>query len=444
MSGMWASRPFEFGTDEGRLGARVDAYVSRVGRAFSVGLLCGLLVLAHAAKTEAAGGPFFPTWPAELQSSILKMYKNFRGELMLYVEDVPSGVVFEHNAATPTYIASVVKIPFMVELFRQIENGKISLDEDMVYTADDLRDGSPVFNYVKVGTPVRLRIVLEAMIQQSDNAASDMIARRVGIDRVNSGMKSIGYAGFGPITTLIDVRRLVYAQLDPRVNDLTPAQIRAIGFAKGNEARVLKITDLLGELPGTYSIPDIGQAFRRYYAAGYNSATMRQVGHVLRDLAKGKLVSPRASEQMIDVMLGTMTGPKRITSYLPPGTPVAHKTGTQYQRICDVGLIYVGKDHPVVFAACTKFQRARSQAEEMIARSARRTFELLAPPERRAQLLDEIALGDDLWDEPTAQLRPPPVRGTGSSTTAKPVKKKKSPKKRPGGGRSAGARAHSD
>lgn len=445
MSAPGACWRFEIGEGQGRLPDSVRGSSSQLVRAALAGLLAVALLLAPAPEAAAQkGGPFFPTWPVELQSTILKLYRSFRGELMLYVEDVPTGVVFEHNAATPTYIASVVKIPFMAELFRQIEAGTISLDEEMVYTADDLRDGSPVFNYVKVGTPVRLRIVLEAMIQQSDNAASDMIARRVGIDRVNAGMKAMGYGGFGPITSLIDVRRLIYSQLDPRVNELSPAQIRAIGFAKGHEARVLKITDLLGELPGTYSIPDIDLAFRRYYASGYNSATMRQVGHLLRDLAKGKLVSPRASEQMVDVMLGTMTGPRRITAYLPPGTPVAHKTGTQYQRICDVGLIYVGKDHPVVFAACTKFQRARSQAEDAIARAARRTFELLASPERRAQLLDEISLDDDLWDEPTALLRPAPApRASATSTAAaKAPKKKKSAKKKPGAGR--GARAAQD
>lgn len=444
MSGNLPHRRFENGRGKGRLPESVRGFRSQIGRV--TGGVCTTLALTLALGSRAQAEPpsFFPAWPAELQSTVLKLYRNFRGELMLYVEDIPSGIVFEHNAATPTYIASVVKIPFMAELFRQVEAGTISLEEELVYTADDLRDGSPVFNYVKVGTPVRLRIVLEAMIQQSDNAASDMIARRVGIDRVNAGMKTMGYRGFGPITSLLDVRRLIYSQLDPRVNELTPAQIRAIGFAKGHEARVLKITDLLGELPGTYAIPDIDQAFRRYYASGYNSATMRQVGHMLRDLAHGKLVSAKASEQMIDVMLGTMTGPKRLTAYLPPGTPVAHKTGTQYQRICDVGLIYVGKDHPVVFAACTKFQRQRSQAEEVIARAARRTFELLAPPERRAQLLDEIGFGDDLWDEPTALLRTPPTPRTTETSTAatKGQRKKKPPKKKPGANR--GGRAAQD
>ena len=427
-------QPFEIDCEKGRLFLSViprHAYISRSLAATVVSLSLGLVSLPEA---DAKAGPYFPTWPAELQSTILKMYRTFRGELMLYVEDVPSGVVFEHNAATPTYIASVVKLPFMIELFRQIEDGSVSLDEDMVYTADDLRDGSPVFNYVKVGTPVRLRVVLEAMIQQSDNAASDMIARRVGIGRVNEGMKALGYKNFGPITSLIDVRRLIYAQLDPRVNDLSPAEIRAIGFARGHEARVLKITDLLGELPGTYAIPDIDLAFRRYYASGYNSATMRQVGLVLRDLANGHLINERASEQMLEIMLGTMTGPKRMISYLPPGTPVAHKTGTQYQRICDVGLFYGAKDHPVCFAGCTKFQRQRSQAEEVLARSARRAFELLAPPERRAQLLDEIVLGDELWDEPTAMLKP---SRTESSTAAAKSPRKKRPRKKAASSRGA-------
>ena len=56
------------------------------------------------------------------------MYQaGFSGQIHLYVKDLATGVRYTHNAATPTYIASVVKILFLVELFDQVERGELNL-----------------------------------------------------------------------------------------------------------------------------------------------------------------------------------------------------------------------------------------------------------------------------------------------------------------------------
>jgi beta-lactamase class A len=221
-------------------------------------------------------------------------------------------------------------------------------------------------------------MALEAMIHQSDNAASDLIAHRVGIDRINQTLKDEGLTGFGPLTSLLDVRRLAYGFMSPRVVVLSPQEIRSIGIAKTLEGRVERLLELVGEPSGSLGPGDWDRAFRDYYRLGYNTASMESMGAMLERLANRTLVNAEASKQMIEILLGTQTGTQRMVAKIPVGVDVAHKTGTQYLRICDLGIIYVEPDHPVIFSACTK-GGSRSRAEEVIAMVAKKTYELLAP-----------------------------------------------------------------
>jgi beta-lactamase class A len=335
----------------------------------------GLLVSPSIARAQ----DYFEHWPADLQTEITTIYRSFTGEIGLYVKDLSTGVRYTHNSATPMYIASGVKVAVMVEVFRQLSTKQLTMEEEIVYGPDDVRDGAPVMGHLRVGTPVSIRLLVEAMITQSDNAATDMIMRRVGVPNVSKGLVKEGIFGFGHITTLLDVRKLVYKEVDPRVARLEPADFMAIGLAENMEARLLKLSELLNEPVGHFTAGDIERAFRAYYRTGYNSAPLDAMGTLLERLARGKLVSAEASKQMIDIMLRTQTGTRRVRAGLPPGTPLAHKTGTQYRRICDFGFFWMTPERPVVFAACVKGGQTRKKAEEVIAYMTQRTWAMLSP-----------------------------------------------------------------
>lgn len=344
---------------------------------------------------------YFEHWPADLQTDITSIYRWFNGEIGLYVKDLSTGVRYTHNSATPMYIASGVKLAVMVEVFRQLQTKQITLEEELVYGPDDVRDGAPVMGHLRVGTPVSIKLLLEAMITQSDNAATDLIMRRVGVPNVSKGLVKEGIFGFGHITTLLDVRKLVYKEMDPRVSALAPAEFMAIGVAENIEARLLKLSELLGDEPGKFSPGDLERAFKSYYRTGYNSAPLDAMGVLLERLAKGKLVSAEASKQMVEVMLKTQTGSRRARAGLPPAIRFAHKTGTQYRRICDFGVFWINADRPVVFAACVKGGQTRKKAEDVIAFMALRTYQWLVPESERAPM-EEVTLpfpaldGDEL------------------------------------------------
>jgi beta-lactamase class A len=343
-----------------------------------------LLLLMAVAPSAARAQDYFEHWPADLQTDVCNVYRTFNGEIGLYIKDLSTGVRFTHNSATPMYIASGVKLAVMVEVFRQLHTKQLSFDEEVIYTAQDVRDGAPVLSYLRIGTPVSIRLLLEAMITQSDNAATDMIMRRIGVPNVSKALVKEGIFGFGHITTLLDVRKLVYKEVDPRVAQLQPADFMAIGLAENMEARLLKLSELLKEPPGKYVPADIERAFRAYYRTGYNTAPLDSVGVLLERLAKGKLINAEASKQMLEIMMKTQTGSRRVRAGLPPGTPLAHKTGTQYRRICDFGIFWMTPERPIVFAACVKGGQTRRKAEEVIAYVTQRTHQLLLPESERA------------------------------------------------------------
>lgn len=337
--------------------------------------LIGLLLSPSIARAQ----DYFEHWPADLQTDITGIYRWFNGEIGLYVKDLSTGVRYTHNSATPMYIASGVKLAVMVEVFRQLGAKQLSLDEELIYGADDVRDGAPVMGHLRIGTPVSIKLLVDAMITQSDNAATDMIMQRIGVPSVSKGLVKEGIFGFGHITTLLDVRKLVYKEVDPRVSTLQPAEFMAIGLAENMDARLSKLSELLKEPLGHFTAGDIERAFKTYYRTGYNSAPLDAMGVLLERLARGKLVSAEASKQMIDIMLKTQTGTRRVRAGLPPSVPLAHKTGTQYRRICDFGIFWMTPERPVVLAACVKGGQTRKRAEEVIAFMTQRTFALLSP-----------------------------------------------------------------
>jgi beta-lactamase class A len=59
-----------------------------------------------------------------------------------------------------------------------------------------------------------------------------------------------------------------------------------------------------------------------------NKATPEEAVNVLKLLQTGKILSDVNRDLLLDLMINSRPGPKRLKGLLPPGTVVAHKTGT--------------------------------------------------------------------------------------------------------------------
>lgn len=341
-------------------------------------MVLGLPAMARAEK------PFLPVWPIQLQRDVVKVARRYPGEFAMYVKDVESGVRYTYNAATPMYLASGIKILVMAALLKKVEGQDVSLSDELVYRAENLRDGSPLLSYLRDGTSISIEVLLDAMIQQSDNAATDMLIERIGVDALARLIKEEGLKGFGPITTLLDVRRLVLGRIDRRTEAFNPRQVFELRTTQPLEARIVKLTEMLDEPVGTFSVLDYYRAYDEYYEQGYNSASMESMGDLLERIVTERLVSPSASRRMLRILRGTQTGVNRIRAGLPAYVELAHKTGTQFRRTCDFGVFFMSRRRPIILAISVKNGRARSARELLMARLAERAYwHLSSPSERR-------------------------------------------------------------
>ncbi|MDQ7064292.1 MAG: serine hydrolase [candidate division KSB1 bacterium] len=135
-----------------------------------------------------------------LQKKTLQKIKafseNWDGVLGMAAMDLKDGeVVFQINADYVFPQASSIKIPIMIEVFRQIEKGMLSLDSTITITSEDVVGGSGrLKNEFKKGAPQLQRTIqelLKAMIIWSDNIATNVLIRVLGQNDHEAGMRNV-------------------------------------------------------------------------------------------------------------------------------------------------------------------------------------------------------------------------------------------------------------
>lgn len=106
----------------------------------------------------------------------------------------PDGVRWSHHGARKFGAASTVKIPIMVEIFRQVDAGTRALDDRYTITEADQTPGSGVMLHLHDGMEFTLGDLLYLMISISDNRATNILIRMAGMEAVNRTMRDLGMA----------------------------------------------------------------------------------------------------------------------------------------------------------------------------------------------------------------------------------------------------------
>lgn len=314
-------------------------------------------------------------WSAQMEALVAQIKRRFKGGMAVYVSDPYRGYRWGYQENELFYLASAVKTTFMLEAYRQRASGELSFKKTVEYTEDDIRDGAPRVNKQKIGAKLTVELLLDWMMRSSDNAASDMIAKTVGIHKVNPGLEDEGIPNVSPVTYLVDVRRGIYRNVDIRADDFTAEQVRKIRWTRIWTPQINKLTELLGLPRGSVSRPRLMAAYDQYYATMANTAPMSSMGLLFEKMARGELVDTRSSRDMIDLMSEARTSTHRLLGRLPKGTRVAHKTGSQFKRLCDMGIIFLPDGLPLIVAACMQNGDVR-ESEDAVARLARRAYDL--------------------------------------------------------------------
>jgi beta-lactamase class A len=104
----------------------------------------------------------------------------------------PNADSFEYNGDRRFKAASTVKIPIMIEIFRQIEAGKRSLDDRYTLHDNAKAPGSGILLHLHDGIELTVYDLLYLMISISDNTATNILIDMAGMDAVNNVMRELG------------------------------------------------------------------------------------------------------------------------------------------------------------------------------------------------------------------------------------------------------------
>jgi beta-lactamase class A len=287
-----------------------------------------------------------------LYNEIVKETRGFERSLGVAVRHLGTGeeVSFNGDELFPT--ASVFKVPVIVELYRQVEAGVLSLDDRLVLKDSLKVPGSGILKELSEGLEVTVRDLSRLMMILSDNTATDMLVERVGKENVNATMRRFGLK-----------------------NTIVVADCR----------------DLLFDLVGENSLPDEEKTLDLYLKLAKNGAnkgswslgtarndvtTPSEMNQLLWQIVEGNAAGRANCDAILDTMGKCQTGEYRVPKYLPAEkVKMQRKTGSLPGIRNDVGVITIlATGERYIISCFSKGAPDTYAVEEAIARVSRNVY----------------------------------------------------------------------
>jgi beta-lactamase class A len=130
---------------------------------------------------------------ANVEARIRARLDSLQAKSTFYAKQLSTGREIAIRADEPMNTASVIKIPVMILAFRDVDAGRLNLDERYTIRPEDVRRGSGLLQTFAVGLQPTLHDLITQMIITSDNTATDIMIGKVGLARVNRMLDSLGY-----------------------------------------------------------------------------------------------------------------------------------------------------------------------------------------------------------------------------------------------------------
>jgi beta-lactamase class A len=240
------------------------AVTRRLALARSMALTLPLLA---ATLTPAADLPPKPAeLVAKLRTRVLAVDSRLDGVLGVYVRDLETGATIELRPDEVFPTASSIKLAVLYELYRQAEEGRIDLAEVTRPPVPRVGGGGIL---QELGDRVSLtwRDLAVLMIGWSDNEATNVLVRRVGLDAVNRRLDGLGLSGTRLRRLMMDLE----AARRGEENVSTPRQMARLAeiVARGEPLSPPRARDLLT----VAAVADEGSPFRRGLPAGTRAVT---------------------------------------------------------------------------------------------------------------------------------------------------------------------------
>ena len=212
------------------------------------------------------------------------------GHTGVYIKNLATGEVWARGEAEPIEAASVIKLPVMVEAFRAARDGELSLEERHALRDEERLPSCGTLKAMHEGIEMTLRDLVHLMIIVSDNAATNILIRRLGMEKINRTIEALG---------------------------LTATRVNRVLFDSEASARGV-----------------------------INTVGARDMGRILEGLWRGEIVSKEASREMLDILLDQQLNGKLPFFLEDEGIDVAHKTGEDENLTHDVGILFA--EEPII------------------------------------------------------------------------------------------------
>ena len=309
----------------------------------------------------------------KLRSEIMKVSKDVKGQFGFYLKHVESGKEIAIDADKIFPLGSVFKIPLMLEVFRQVDTGLISMDEKIKLEPRNMCIGSGILQYLSPGLELTVRDLLTLMIVATDNTASEMLWKRVGIQSVNMLIRDLGLAktsiylpwregflltmGKGPFRDMASVEA---ARKWKGMTDME--RMKALNDID-REFTSLTIVDFRTQYENLYGVKEEKKfkMQREYDQVFDNLGTPREMGTMLEKILKGEVVSPARSKEMLSMLIRGHGG-SSIPQFLSEDVPVAAKAGITAGSVNNAGIIFVSSKSHVVL--CVFFKKLEEKNPE--------------------------------------------------------------------------------
>lgn len=280
-------------------------------RSFAAAVAAGLAVTVTPAHAQG-----------NLQSYVTQALNSLSAKSSIFAKHLPSGRTIELRADVPMNTLSVIKIAVMLQAFRDVEGGKLKLTDRYLIRPEDLRRGSGLIQTFDAGLNPTYRDLIEQMIITSDNTATDIMIRTVGLARVNTMLAQLGFRETRLNRTTGDLFREVWIRADAKNATMTDREVYERGFPNDATSSERSFT-LEGD-----STRWLGRT------------TAREMATLLEGILNAKYASKLSSDVMIG-MLRRQFYASRLPQRIQYRASVAHKTG-DWPPIAgnDVGIIF--------------------------------------------------------------------------------------------------------
>jgi len=240
---------------------------------------------------------------ASLESHLRRLIESSGAEVAVAYRTLDGTSELFIDGDKPFHAASTMKVPVMIELFRQAHSRQLSLDDTLTIRNEfrSIVDGSPYKLsegddsdsqvYAALGKSMTLRQLCDLMITVSSNFAANLLIEKLGVDNIRRTVTSLGADGMQVLRGVEDQK----------------------AFDKGMN----------------------------------NTTTARGLLVLLDRIAHGKAVDASVDAEMIEILKRQKFN-DAIPAGLPPGTAVAHKTGNITRIHHDAAIVFGPRPYVLV------------------------------------------------------------------------------------------------